>query len=104
VKQEMTVWQWDQLERVQIICTLLHTDNHASTLSPIFYRPDALPDAQPTLPYLTALEMSYHAESAIPNLKALILHYRHMHKFLGLPVLVIQISYFCSNLQTQSYH
>ena len=62
------------------------------------------PDAQPTLPYLTALEMSYHAESATTDLKALTLHYRHVHKFLGLPALVIQISYFCSNLQIQSNH
>ena len=29
---------------MQIICTLLQIDNHASTLSLIFYRPDALPD------------------------------------------------------------
>jgi len=32
-KQEMTGWQWHQLEPVQIICTLLQTDNHASTSS-----------------------------------------------------------------------
>jgi len=24
-------WQWHQLDHMQIICTLLHTDNHAST-------------------------------------------------------------------------
>jgi len=29
----------------QIICMLLQTDNHASTSSLDFYRPDALPDA-----------------------------------------------------------
>jgi len=33
---------------MQIICTSLQTDNHASTSSVNFYRPDALPDAQPT--------------------------------------------------------
>ena len=32
----------------QIICTSLQTDNHARTRSLNFYRPDALPDAQPT--------------------------------------------------------
>ena len=38
--------QWHQLDHMQI-CTSLQTDNHASTpLS--FYRPDALPAAQPT--------------------------------------------------------
>jgi len=33
---------------MQIICTSLQTDNHASTLPLSFYRPDALPVAQPT--------------------------------------------------------
>jgi len=37
------------LNHMQIICTSLQTDNHASTSSlHIFYRPDALPAAQPT--------------------------------------------------------
>jgi len=41
-------WQWHQLGHMQV-CTSLQTDNHASTppLS-VFYRPDALPAAQPT--------------------------------------------------------
>jgi len=41
-------WQWHQLDHMQIICTLLQTDNHASTSPLSFYRPDALPAAQPT--------------------------------------------------------
>ena len=42
-------WQWHQLGHMQV-CTSLQTDNHASTppLS-FFYRPDALPAAQPTV-------------------------------------------------------
>jgi len=40
-------WQWHQLGHMQV-CTLLETDNHASTTSLIFYRPHALPAAQPT--------------------------------------------------------
>jgi len=32
-----------------IICTLLQTDNHASTSALSFYRPDALPETQPTV-------------------------------------------------------
>jgi len=24
-------WQWHQLDHMQIICTLLHTDNHSNT-------------------------------------------------------------------------
>ena len=41
-------WQWYQLGHMQV-CTSLQTDNHASTppLS-FFYRPGALPAAQPT--------------------------------------------------------
>ena len=30
------------------VCTSLQTDNHASTHHSVFYRPDALPAAQPT--------------------------------------------------------
>ena len=46
MKQEMTRWQWHLLDHMQIICTSLQADNHPSTSSLIFYRPDALPDAQ----------------------------------------------------------
>jgi len=40
-------WQWHQLGHMQV-CTSLQTDNHANTPSLSFYRPDALPVAQPT--------------------------------------------------------
>ena len=40
-------WQWHQLGHMQV-CTALETDNHASTSPLSFYRPDALPAAQPT--------------------------------------------------------
>jgi len=39
-------WQWHQLGHMQV-CTLLQTDNLASTPPLIFYRPDALPAAKP---------------------------------------------------------
>jgi len=42
-------WKWLQLDHMQIICTLLQTDNHTNTSSLNFYRPDALPYAQPTV-------------------------------------------------------
>ena len=48
LEQEMTGWQWHQLDHMQIICTLLQTDNHVSTSPLSFYRLDALPAAQPT--------------------------------------------------------
>jgi len=34
----MTGWQWHQLDHMQIICTTLQTDNHASTPSINFLR------------------------------------------------------------------
>jgi len=40
-------WQWHLLGHMQV-CTSLQTDNHASTPPLSFYRPDALPAAQPT--------------------------------------------------------
>jgi len=46
LEQEMTGWQWHQLDHMQSNCTLLQTTpvRHHSD----FYRPDALPAAQPT--------------------------------------------------------
>jgi len=40
-------WQRHQLDHMQTVCTSLHTDDHANTLSLHFCRLDALPDAQP---------------------------------------------------------
>jgi len=31
MRQEMTAWQYHQLDHMQIICTLLQTDNHTNT-------------------------------------------------------------------------
>jgi len=45
----MMAWQWHPLDHMQIICTLLQTDDHASTSPLSFYRPDALPATQPTV-------------------------------------------------------
>ena len=39
-------WQGHQLGHMQV-CTLLQTDNHANTPTLCFYRPAALPAAQP---------------------------------------------------------
>jgi len=46
-KTRNSEWQWYQLSHMQI-CTSPQTDNHASTPPLSFYRPDALPAAQPT--------------------------------------------------------
>jgi len=42
--------QWHQLDHMQIIWTSLQVDNHASTSSLSFYRPDALAAALPSVP------------------------------------------------------
>jgi len=47
--EQMTGWQWHQLDHMQIICTSLQIDNHAHTSPFSFYRPDALPASQPTM-------------------------------------------------------
>jgi len=44
----MMEWQWHHLDHMQIIYTLLRTDNHANTSPLSFYRSDALPATQPT--------------------------------------------------------
>jgi len=48
LEQQMMGLLWHQLDHMQIICTLLQTDNHSSTSPLSFYRPDVLPAAQPT--------------------------------------------------------
>jgi len=55
MKQEMTGWQWHQLNHMQTICTSLQTDNHSSTSPLNFYRPDALPDAKQIVKALKAV-------------------------------------------------
>ena len=40
---------WDGTVISWTICTSLQTDNHTNTSSLSFYRPDVLPDAQPTV-------------------------------------------------------
>jgi len=50
MKQKMIGWQWYRLDHMQIICTSLQTDNHTSTLSFKFYKPDSLRDAQVHFP------------------------------------------------------
>jgi len=47
LEQEMMGWLWHRLEHMKVICTLLQRDNHASTSPLSFYRPDALPVAEP---------------------------------------------------------
>ena len=63
-------WQWHQLGHMQV-CTSIQTDNHASTPPLSFYRPDAIPAAQPTvskhwrqhLPQVNNLQTSSYSKS-----------------------------------------
>ena len=43
----MMGWQWHQLDHMQIICTSLQTDNHASTSSVSFLKA-GFPSSRPT--------------------------------------------------------
>ena len=47
LEQEMMGWQWHQLDHMQIICTLLQTDNNAST-SPLSFLQAGCPSCRPT--------------------------------------------------------
>ena len=61
-------WQWNQLDHMQV-CTLLQIDNHASTHHSVFYRPDALPAAQPIVSKYSRLKLQLHKKrkSEIPH-------------------------------------
>jgi len=37
MKQETTVWQWHQLDHMQIICISFQTDNHTNTSALNFF-------------------------------------------------------------------
>jgi len=47
LEQEMMGWQWHQQDHMQIICTSLQTDNHAS-ISPLDFLQAACPSCHPT--------------------------------------------------------
>jgi len=47
MKHEMMGWQWHQLDHMQIICTSIQTDNHAST-SPLKFLLAGCPSCYPT--------------------------------------------------------
>jgi len=46
---EVSRWQWHQLDHMLTICLSLQTDNHTNTSSLNFHRPDALLDIQTTV-------------------------------------------------------
>jgi len=46
VEQEMMRWQWHQLDHMQITCTVLQTDNHAST-TPLSFSTGRMPYLPP---------------------------------------------------------
>jgi len=54
-------WQWHQLGHVQVSMSL-QTDNHVSTPPLSFYRPDALPAAQPTASTTNSVKAAAAAE------------------------------------------
>jgi len=56
----MIGWQWHQLDHMQIICTSLQTDNHAST-PPLRFLQARCPSCRPANS-VKALKMHYHCK------------------------------------------
>jgi len=55
MKQKMTGWHWHQLDHMQIICTSLQTDNHASTgTSPLRFFAGQMPFLLPNQQHQSA--------------------------------------------------
>ena len=52
-------WQLHQLDHMQTICTSPQRDNNTNTSSLNFYRPGALPDAQPVVSNVWRVEKMY---------------------------------------------
>jgi len=80
----MVGWQWHQLDHMQIICTSLQTDNHASTSSLSFYRPDALPAAQPTA--------SKHCTALVEQFITLLMDRLSSDVFMSLSIVLLCLS------------
>jgi len=81
----MMRWQWHQLDYTQVISTSLQTDNHASTsplrLQTVFYRPNALPDAQP-IKALKAIAMECHKCLSLKRQKITLILLREWNELL----------------------
>jgi len=58
----MTGWQWHQLDHMQIICTSLQTDNHASTTPLSFLQADypSCPPANSIEELKTTMQMYFY--------------------------------------------
>jgi len=63
----MMGWQWHQLDHMQIICTSLQTDNHAST-SPLHFSQAGCPSCHPTNSVNT-LKAKYYNAKQMQNIK-----------------------------------
>ena len=66
MKQEMTGWQWHQVDHMQIIRTVLQSDNHSSTLS---------------LNYLQAICSFWRPTNSVKALKAITTAMTVIHKY-----------------------
>jgi len=84
LEQEMMGWQWHQLDHMQIICTSLQTDNHASTSPLSFYRPDALHAAQPTA--------SKHCTALVEQFITLLMDRLSSDVFMSLSIVLLCLS------------
>jgi len=88
-EQDMMGWQWHQLDHMQIICTLLQRDNHASTSS---------------LNFLQARCPSYHSANSIKAVKATLHPYQKWNKNEHVMLNCQQIWNFKINLSCTKYY
>jgi len=63
------------MDHMQTICTSLQTDNHTNTPSLNFYRPDALPDAQPCQSTEGTTQKNKHTANGVSRLGMPVIYY-----------------------------
>jgi len=92
MKQEMTGWQWCQLDHMQIIC-LLQTDNHASTSSLNFLQVGCCSQCP------TNMSKHWRQHNLLKNFFFYKIWMFQMHSFLQGLLLVVIISIFWQDLE-----
>ena len=109
MKQETSEWHWHQLGYMQV-CTSLQSDNHTSTPSLSFYRPDVLPAAQPTASkhWRQGIFNNHFTANSLKSLpmekiwKSVKIWENHGHEFggvvFGLPCILQLLTQLCSQV------
>jgi len=76
-------WQWHQLGHMQVPCTLLQTDNHAST-PPLSFLQAGCPSCHPTNNAKALKAILKHSPTLTKNIRpAIIISIRSTEQYLG---------------------